>query len=208
MLLRQYAFAVFLATLISLIPFPAMSDTPPKPDAPVIMAGPLPNPLVMASGTPVTDAKMWREQRRPELLRLFDDNIYGRTLVARPARLRFVVRDEKKDARGGRATRLRIGVLFEGREDGRQMELLVCLPNGVKGPVPLFLGLNFDGNFDTTEETDIPLPTHWINGLFQPASDHKAHEEARGRHRAMFPYDLVLERGYGIATAGYALFRG
>lgn len=165
---------------------------------------PLPNPLIMADGTPVTTARQWRDKRRPELRRLFSSEIYGKTLVGRPENLRFVVREEKHEARGGKATRLRIGVLFEGRDDGRQMELLVYLPNGVKGPVPLFLGLNFDGNYDTTDEPDIPLPAHWVNGLFQTGpNDHRAHEDARGRHQAMFPYDLILSRGYGIATAGY-----
>lgn len=51
--------------------------------------------------------------------------------------MRFVLREKKPAARGGRATRLRVGVLFEGREDGRQMELLIYLPNQVRGPAPL-----------------------------------------------------------------------
>lgn len=96
-----------------------------------------------------------------------------------------------------------MGVLFEGSEDGPQLELLLYLPNQVQGPAPLFLGLNFDGNASTTQEPDIPLPTHWINGLFQSSSDHRANEAARGRSASMFPYDLILERGYAIATAGY-----
>lgn len=168
-----------------------------------VTTDPLPDPLVCEDGTSVKDAATWRNKRRPELLRLFEGEVYGVTRVSRPAAMQFVVRDEKQDARGGKATRLRIGVLFEGRENGRQMELLVYLPNHVVGPVPVFLGLNFDGNYDTTDEPDIPLPNHWVNGLFQPRSDHKAHADARGRHAAMFPYDLILERGYGVATAGY-----
>ena len=35
----------------------------------------LPEPLVMADGTPVSDARVWREKRRPELLNLFVDNM-------------------------------------------------------------------------------------------------------------------------------------
>jgi hypothetical protein len=187
----------------ALAALPAMSDTPPKTDAPPVPPYTLPDPLVCQDGTRVTDAKTWRARRRPELLRLFETEIYGKTLVGRPDNLRFVVREEKKDARNGMATRLRVGVLFEGREDGRQMELLVYLPNHAPGPVPVFLGLNFDANFTTTDDPDIPLPTHWINGLFQRGHDHKAHESERGRLRAMFPYDLIRQRGYGTATASY-----
>jgi hypothetical protein len=45
--------------------------------------------------------------------------MYGVTPIGQPAALKFVVREEQKEARGGRATRLRIGVLFEGTETGR-----------------------------------------------------------------------------------------
>lgn len=189
-------FAVVLALCLAAVPATA--------DMPQVTTLALPDPLTMADGTRVTTARQWHDKRRPELLRLFASEVYGKTLVGRPDKLRFIVREEKHDARGGKATRLRVGVLFEGREDGRQMELLVYLPNAVKGPVPFFLGLNFDGNYGTTADPDIPLPTHWVNGLFQSGpNDHRAHESARGRHQTMFPYDAILERGYGVATAGY-----
>jgi hypothetical protein len=164
---------------------------------------PLPDPLVMNDGTRVISAQQWRDHRRPELLGMFAENIYGKTPIGRPDHLRFTLREEKKDALGGKATRLRIGVLFEGREEGRQMELLVYLPNQVKGPVPLFVGLNFDGNFSTTDEADLPLPTHYIQGLFVKLKDHRAAESLRGHYTSMFPYDAILDRGYGIATACY-----
>jgi len=163
----------------------------------------LPDPLVMADGTRVTTAAQWRQERRPELLWLFEENVYGKTRVGRPEPLKFVVRERKKNARGGRATRLRVGILFEGNEHGRQMELLVYLPNNARGPIPVFLGLNFDGNFATTEEKDLPVPTHFVNGLFYQLPGHRAAETQRGNNRSMWPYDTILERGYGIATACY-----
>lgn len=164
----------------------------------------LPDPLVCEDGTRVTDAKTWREKRRTELLRLFEREEYGKTLVGRPEALRFVVREEKKDARGGKATRLRVGILFEGKDDGRQMELLVYLPNDAKGPVPVFLGLNFDGNYTTTDEPDVPLAKHWALSLFEnKLINHMPTEAGRGIHKRQWQYDLALEHGYGVATAGY-----
>ena len=164
----------------------------------------LSDPLVCLDGARVTHAKTWREKRRPELMHLFENEMYGKTLVGKPANLKFVVREEKKDARGGKATRLRVGVLFEGKEDGRQMELLVYLPNDVKGPVPILFGLSFDGNFTTTDETDIPVPTHWVNGLFDyKPKDHVASEAGRGIAKELWQYDLALSHGYAVATAGY-----
>ncbi len=44
----------------------------------------LPDPLVLNNGKPVTTAKVWTEQRRPELLELFDREIYGRVPVHTP----------------------------------------------------------------------------------------------------------------------------
>ncbi|BCM92621.1 carbohydrate esterase [Abditibacteriota bacterium] len=178
----------------------AFDATPTKPHP---IAFPLPEPLTMQNGTPVTSAGQWRAARRPELLRLFEENIYGKTPIGRPQNLRFVVREIKKNARDGKATRLRVGVLFEGSEAGRQMELLVYLPNDVKGPVPMFLGLNFDGNFTTTTEKDLPVPDHFVNGLFYRLPDHRARESLRGNNARMWPYDEILARGYGIATACY-----
>lgn len=38
----------------------------------------LPDPLVMFDGTPVTSLAEWREHRRPEILRRFETDVYGR----------------------------------------------------------------------------------------------------------------------------------
>src|SRR5580693_8484728 len=45
----------------------------------------LPDPLVLANGKPVKDAKTWNEKRRPEIVRLFEDNQYGRSPERPPA---------------------------------------------------------------------------------------------------------------------------
>ena len=164
----------------------------------------LPNPLLGENGLRITTPRSWNDLRRPALLKTFEREIYGKTLVGRPATLRFAVREEKKDSYGGRATRLRIGVLFEGTEEGRQMELLVYLPNQIKGPVPMFLGLNFDGNYTTTDDPDLPVPRHWVNGLFyNHVPDHRPAEGSRGINQHMWPIGYALENGYGVATAGY-----
>jgi hypothetical protein len=39
----------------------------------------LPDPLVLADGKPVRDAKTWADKRRPEIVRLFEENQYGRS---------------------------------------------------------------------------------------------------------------------------------
>lgn len=164
----------------------------------------LPDPLTCFDGTKATDAKTWSEKRRPELLRLFESEVYGRTLLGKPGAMRFELREEKKPARGGSATRLRVGVLFEGQRDGRQMELLIYLPNDVAGPVPVFLGLNFDGNYTITDDPDLPVPAHFAMGLFtNKLIDHKPTEAGRGQHAYMWQIDRIIEAGFGVATAAY-----
>ncbi len=164
----------------------------------------LPDPLVCEDGTQVKSAKAWKQKRRPELMRTFETEMFGKTPLGRPENLRFVLREEKKDARGGKATRLRVGILFAGREEGPQMELLVYLPNGARRAVPVFLGLNFDGNYSTTTETDIPLPKHWVaNDKAAGITNHVAIESGRGAEAGRWQYDYALEHGYGVATACY-----
>src|SRR4051794_25849374 len=50
----------------------------------------LPDPLVTSSGERVTTPEAWREQRRPEILHLFERYIYGKA-PGRPADLAFEV---------------------------------------------------------------------------------------------------------------------
>lgn len=38
----------------------------------------LPDPLVTQDGTPVKDARTWESKRRPEILELFREHVYGR----------------------------------------------------------------------------------------------------------------------------------
>ena len=202
---RFWGTLTIIASVASSLPI-ALSETRPVVSSEAAVPPyKLPDPLVCEDGTPVRDAGTWRQKRRPELLALFESEMYGKTLVGRPANLRFVVRGTKLDAREGKATRLRVGVLFDGNEaSGRQMELLIYLPNNAKGPVPLFFGLNFDGNYTTVDDPDLPLPKHWANGLFaNKLTNHTPAESGRGIHRELWQYDLALERGYAVATAGY-----
>jgi hypothetical protein len=53
----------------------------------------LPDPLKMLDGKPVRDAKTWFTKRRPEIVRLFEENQYGRA-PERPADMSFDVLDK------------------------------------------------------------------------------------------------------------------
>lgn len=188
-----------LLFLMALSTFP-LAAAPIKEEADVPPYA-LPAPLVDAADHELSTAAAWAEHR-PQLLAQFAQQMYGRTLLGKPAALKFRVLEERPDARGGRATRLRVLVMFEGTETGRHLELLVYLPNDVTGPVPLFLGLNFDGNYTTTDDPDLPVPTHHALGLFaNKLADHRPTAAGRGMHKYEWPVDFILEAGWGVATA-------
>jgi hypothetical protein len=64
----------------------------------------LPDVLRCEDGTPVNDAKAWREQRRPEIMALFEQHVYGRTPTL-PIEVESEVTSVEPNALGGQATR-------------------------------------------------------------------------------------------------------
>ncbi len=73
----------------------------------------LPDPLLMQDGTMVTDPETWRTRRRPELVRLFEEHVYGRS--PKPAdNIRFEVDSVDPKALGGKATRKEVTVFLTG----------------------------------------------------------------------------------------------
>ena len=163
----------------------------------------LPDPLVLASGERVTDAASWRSARRPELLRLFEREVYGRTPGPAPA-VHASVTDNSPDALGGRAVRRQVTLRFSTDADGPAMHLLIYLPaRAAGGPVPVFLGLNFQGNHTVHEDPAIALATSWLPDRNRGVVHNRATEAARGVAASRWPVERILSRGYGLVTAYY-----
>ena len=161
----------------------------------------LPDPLRFADGSPVADAAAWRERRRPELLRLFEEHVYGRS-PGPPAKMRFVVVESDPRALGGLATRRQVRVLLDGLESGPAFEILLYVPNAARRPVPAFLGLNFDGNHAVHPDPGIRLSTAWMDAGAGVVGN-RATEAARGTNAASWPVERILDRGYALATVYY-----
>jgi hypothetical protein len=172
-------------------------------DEATVPAYSLPNPLVLADGTPVTDASTWRDRRRPEILRLFEQQVYGKT-PDRSVALRFETRSVDTDALGGTATRKEIAVYFSGDDNGPRMDLLLYLPNNRVGPVATFVGLNYYGNHSIHADSNITFSTRWMrNNEEFGIIDNRATEATRGVRASRWPVERILERGYALATAYY-----
>lgn len=157
----------------------------------------LPELLRCEDGAMVTDAATWQSRRRPELLRMFKDVMYGE-LPPLPDHVRYELLSEKKDAREGKAIRREVRIHFE-MKNGRThfMDLLYYIPANAKAPVPLFAGLTFIGNHVVTKEGDIR-----ITGTAGDDGEAKISRE-RGLQERRFPIDAILERGYALAVVSY-----
>ena len=66
------------ALAIAASALPAQTVPPPNYDEGKVPHYTLPDPLVLNDGQRVTDAATWREKRRPEVLRLFEQYVYGK----------------------------------------------------------------------------------------------------------------------------------
>lgn len=158
----------------------------------------LPDVLTLNNGTKVTTAKQWRTLRRPELLALFKNEMYGQS-PGKPAHMTFKVFDTDTKALGGKATRKQITVYFNGQADGPQMDILMYLPNQVKHQVPAIIGLNFDGNQSVNSDPGIEMSTTWMDKT-KGVVNNRATEATRGVDAGQWPLEMILAKGYAVAT--------
>ena len=98
----------------------------------------LPDPLTLLNGKKVANSQTWIEERRPELIRLFETYVYGRNMVGRPKEMTWETVAEDRHAMGGNAITKTVKLYFADKKDGPSMELAFTLPRAGK-PVPVFL---------------------------------------------------------------------
>lgn len=162
----------------------------------------LPDPLVMGNGEKVTDATIWKNKRRPEILELFRTHVYGRS-PGRPKEMTFKVFDNEAKALDGTATRKQVTVYFTGKQDGPSMDILMYLPNAAAKPAPLFLLLNFSGNQGIHSDPAIRLTASWAADHRPGVVNNRVTEASRADQGSRSPVEKIIERGYGLATIYY-----
>lgn len=199
---RLTALAVALPTLL------LMNDAAAQPagynyDEAKVPPYTLPDPLVANDGSKVTTADHWKTSRRAEVLKLFEQHVFGR----RPAKLKetkFEVRSVERGVLGGRAVRKQVTIHLLGESQPEKLHVLMYLPDGITTPVPMFVGYNFDGNHAVHVDPGIELSTNWMREATAPGvKEHRATEEGRGREASRWQVEMLLGRGYGLATAYY-----
>ena len=158
----------------------------------------LPDPLVLENGRPVTTAKVWNDQRRPELLRLFESQMFGKRPQG-PYHVQYSAAVVDRSALGGKAIRKQLTMSLADHADGPQIHLLIYLPAGAaQKPCSVFLGLNFSGNHTVMDDPEIELHDVWVRGKRQPADP-----ATRGSQKQQWQVEKLLSAGYGLATIYY-----
>jgi hypothetical protein len=164
-------------------------DTTVNIDEGLVEPSELPDPLVFADGTAVT-AATW-PARRTEILHLFEDHVYGRT----PEGELTVTSEEVESgpALEGAATRRQVRLVHASNGATVEIDVLLYVPADARGPVPVFLVPNFEGNHTVAHDPEIVLSA----GVTRDRGDHPSQRGAKA-HR--FPLTTIIGRGFGLAT--------
>ena len=159
----------------------------------------LPDPLTMADGKPVRDAKTWLNKRRPELVRLFEENQFGhapdRPLLDR--KKAFEVFEKSAPALNGKALRTQVTIHFSPDPKGPHADLLIYVPAAASGkPVPMLLNTSFTANSNVVDDPGIKPGEVWNR-------EKKRVPAAAGRAFGRVKPEILLDRGIGFATIYY-----
>jgi hypothetical protein len=167
-----------------------------------------PDPLVLQSGESVHNRDDFEMLRRPEILRLLEENVYGKTpSISLPVRI--LKTEVDAHALHGLARRTQI-TLAVGPNAERVWHILQYMPARARRPVPVFVALNFDGNQTVDADPGIKLNPVWIPDpalgklhLAKELSRHVLHTPdaaSRGAAASQWHIEGIIARGYGIAT--------
>ena len=172
----------------------------------------LPDPLTLLNGKKVESAEQWRTQRRPEIVKLFEEQVFGKVPESAP-QIKVVSAEAEMGVIGGLADRKQIGIQFvRNGMAGPTMHLLLYLPAKRSGPVPVFLGLNFLGNHTVHADPGIERGTVWSlepRSPDGPPNQRRRYisqvgkEEARGQRTGRWQVEKIVNAGFGLATIYY-----
>ena len=140
----------------------------------------LPPLLVSAEGEPITTPQQWRDIRRPQILSLFSNLVYGRVPVPpSPIKTSYEVTKSDKGFMKGKATRKDVRIRFSNDNGTAEMNILVFVPNGADKPAPAFLKHSFNNT---------------------RSNDFDAHPDRPGRIRNGWPLGEFFDRGYAFVA--------
>ena len=157
----------------------------------------LPDPLKLANGNLVFTGKVWFQKRRPEIVKLFEENQYGR-MPERPRDLRFDVFDRATPAFDGKAVRRQATIYFTKDKSGPGVDVLLYLPANAGGPVPVLLNVGFAANNLAVSDPGVK-----IGWSFDPIKRQRVPATPGKFNFGGIDVLPVIEKGFGLATVNY-----
>ncbi|MBC3787809.1 alpha/beta fold hydrolase [Spirosoma utsteinense] len=133
----------------------------------------LPELLKTTTNREVRDKETWEKVRRPEIITLFEENVYGQMPKAYD-RLTYSIKNKNTSAMGGKATLKEVVIEVVRNSKSLKINLVLFVPNQQTGPVPVFLLINNRGKDNT-----------------DPTRSHKSD---------FWPAETVIDSGYAIAA--------
>ena len=156
----------------------------------------LPDPLQLINGKAVKDAKTWWTKRRPEIVKIFETEQYGRA-PGRPADEAFDVTEKGTPALDGKAIRKQVTISFSKDPAWPKIHLLIYLPAGAHKPVPMFFTINFGAIQNAVDDQGITPEEVW-----DPRTNTKV-IPPKGRGFGRIDVEPLLDAGFGVATFYY-----
>lgn len=195
--MKTSTFLIILAVTLAMSPSVAQDTNYDETKVPTYE---LPDLLVSSGGNKIQRAEAWKGNRRPELLALFEQEMYGKNPTSD---LKVDYKTKQLDARSlaGKAKVKEAIVTFSNRKGTLSMNVLIFLPAQVQGPVPLFLGMNFNGNHTVHPDPSITITQSYVgNNEKYGITENMATEASRGAAASRWAVEEILARGYGLAT--------
>ena len=144
------------------------------------------------------------EKIRPSLLDEFKRSMYGE-IPPLCDRVIFQIVSEG-DAFNGLALRREIDIICQHRGDEQILRMLLYIPKKRSGKVPVFFGLNFQGNAAATLDPAVSIrPFELAPPLWSMRyDDRRIREDKRGLRSYRWEFETVLQNGFAAATIDYS----
>jgi hypothetical protein len=170
----------------------------------------LPDPLKLPDGQPVKDARTWTELRRPELLKYYQSEIYGRIPATAP-KVTWELVSTDTNALGGLAIMKKLAGHM-GSPDGPAIGVTLYTPSKAAKPVPALVSISFDfgaarGRGPNSTNTASAANTRSNGSVAQPFPPGSGRAATNGPRVGAFatrgtPTELITN-GFAYATIVY-----
>lgn len=180
----------------------ACGQSPVNYDESTIAPFELPDPLTTSAGREIKSVKDWEQLRRPEILNLFKEEVYGH-IPAGALVPKIEVMESSPAALGGKASRKQVALTFEKAGQRLQLLVLMYLPNEVDDP-PLFVGYNFYGNQTIADDPEILISNAWTrNSEDMSIAENIGTQASRGKRSHRWAIDQIIDEGFGLVAIYY-----